>query len=269
LPGAVGGFFEEGFEGVQLAEAEFESQEAFGFEGGVGGGEEAAVDVEALDAGEEGGVGFVLEDLVGHGGGFVEGDVGWVGDDDVEGRGGLELRGGEEIGLEEGDAVGEVVACGVVLGDGEGRGVEVRGSDVGRGELGGEGEGNGARAGADVEYAGLAESRVGGYPAEDGFDEELGFGTGDEGVAGDLEHEAEELLVAGEVLDGFFGGAAGDEGAVGQEERGGELGVGVGDEPGTVAEEEVGEEGLGIAAIDGGGGFGESFAESHRAGDRG
>ena len=99
---------------------------------------------------------------------------------------------------------------------------------------------------------------------EDGFDEELGFGAGDEGVAGDAEVEAVELLVAGEVLDGLFGGAAGDEGAVGLEERGGELGFGVGEEPGAVAEEEMGEEGLGLAAVDGGGGFGEGVAEGHR-----
>jgi len=45
----------------------------------------------------------------------------------------------------------------------------------------------------------------------------------------------------------------------------------VGDEPGAVAEEEMGEEGLGLAAIDGGGGFGEGFAEGHKGrgvGDR-
>jgi len=72
----------------------------------VGCGEEAAVDVEALGAGEEGGVGLVLEDLVGHGGGFVEGDVGRIGDDDVEGGEGLNQGSGEEIGLEKGDAVG-------------------------------------------------------------------------------------------------------------------------------------------------------------------
>ena len=72
----------------------------------MGCGEEAAVDVEALGAGEEGGVGLVLEDLVGHGGGFVEGDVGRVGDDDVEGGEGLNQGSGEEIGLEKGDAVG-------------------------------------------------------------------------------------------------------------------------------------------------------------------
>jgi hypothetical protein len=264
LPGAVGGFFEEGAEGVELAEAELEGEEAFGFEGRVGGGKEAAVDVEALDAGEEGGVGFVLEDLVGHGGGFVEGDVGRVGDDDVEGWGGLELRGGEEIGLEEGDAVDQVVAGGVVFGDGEGGGVEVGGGDVGQGELGGKGECDGAGAGADVEDAGWGRSGAGGDPAEDSLDEEFGFGAGDEGVAGDTQHEAVELLMTDEVLDGFFGGAAGDEGAVGAEEGGGEFGVGVGDEPGAVAEEEMSEEGLGIAAIDGGGGFGEGFAEGHK-----
>ena len=103
-----------------------------------------------------------------------------------------------------------------------------------------------------------------GDPAEDGFDEQFGFGAGDEGVGGDAEHEAEEFLLAGEVLDGLFGGAAGDEGAVGFVEVGGEFGVGVGDEPGAVAEEEMGEEGFGLAAIDGGGGFGEGFAEGHK-----
>ena len=72
----------------------------------MGFGEKAAVDVEARGAGEEGGVGLVLEDLVGHGGGFVEGDVGRIGDDDVEGGEGLNQGSGEEIGLEKGDAVG-------------------------------------------------------------------------------------------------------------------------------------------------------------------
>ena len=234
----------------------------------MGCGEEAAVDVETLGAGEEGGVGFVLEDFVGHGGGFVEGDVGRVGDDDVEGREGLEQGRGEEVGLEEGDVVGEAEAGGVVLGDGKGRGVEVGSGDARGGKLGGECEGNGAGAGADVEDVGPAESGAGSNPVENGFNEELGFGAGDEGVGGDAEVEAVELLVAGEVLDGFLGGAAGDEGAVGAKEGGGELGVGVGDEPGAVAEEEVCEEGLGLAAIDGGGGFGEGFAESHKTGSR-
>jgi hypothetical protein len=165
--------------------------------------------------------------------------------------------------------VGEAQACGVVLGDGEGGGVEVGGRDAGGGEIGGECESDGSGAGTDVEDAGMAKGGACGDPVEDGFDELLGFGAGDEGVTGDAEVEAVELLHAGEVLDGFFGGATGDEGAVGEVEGGGELGVGVGDEPGAVAEEEMGEEGLGLAAIDGGGGFGEGFAESHKAGDGG
>jgi len=230
----------------------------------VGGGEEAAEDIEALSAGEEGGVRFVLEDLVGHGGGFVEGDVRRVGDDDVEGCERLDYGRGEEIGLEEGDSVGEAEVGGVLLGDGEGRGVEVGGGQAGGGEVGGECERDGAGAGADVEDVGVAQSWAGGDPVENGFDEELGFGAGDEGVAGDPEVEAVELLMGGEVLDGFSGGAAGDEGAIVVEECRGEFGVRVGDEPGAVAGEEMGEEGLGLAAIDGGGGFGEGFAENHK-----
>ncbi len=264
---------EEGGEVVGLAEAELEGEEAAGTEGGVGCGDEAAVDLKAGGAAEEGEVGLVVHDLGLEGGGLVDGDVRGVGDDDVEGRGGFELRGFEEIGGDEVDAVAEVEATGVVLGDGEGGGGEVGCGDVGGGQFGGEGESNGSGAGADVQDsegdAGSGEVWPGGDPVEDGFDEELGFGAGDEGVAGDAEREAVELLHAGEVLEGFFGGAAGGESAEGGEEVGGKVGVGVGEEPGAVAEEEVDEEGFGVAAGDAGGGFGDGFAESHKAGDRG
>ena len=214
-------------------------------------------------------MGFVLEDLVGHGGGFVEGDVGWVRDDDIERCEGLEQGRGEEVGLEKSDAVGKAKTGGVVLGDRQSRGVEVGGGDAGGGKVGGEREGDGASAGADIEYVGGAVGGAGGglgcNPMEDGLDEELGFGARDEGVAGDMEVEAVKLLLVGEVLDGLFGSPASDESAVGDVEVGGELGVGVGDEPSAVAEEDVGEERLGLAAIDGSGGFGEGFAKSHRA----
>ena len=45
---------------------------------------------------------------------------------------------------------------------------------------------------------------------EDGFDEVLGLGAGDEDGGGDLEGEAVELLLAGDVLDGFVVQAARD-----------------------------------------------------------
>ena len=48
---------EEGGDGVALAVADFEGEQAVGFERGVGLGDEAAVDVEAVGAGEEGGGG--------------------------------------------------------------------------------------------------------------------------------------------------------------------------------------------------------------------
>ncbi len=268
LPGAVGGLVEEGAEGFELAKAKFKGEQASGFEGGVGGGNEPAVDVEAMGAGEESGVGFVVKHFFGHGGGFVERNVRGIGDDDVEGCEGLEHGRGKEVGLEEGDAVGEAEAGGVLLGDGERGGVEIGCSEAGGGEFGGEGERDGAGAGTDVENVGLAVGCAGGGlcgdPVEDGLYEELGFGAGDESVAGDAEVEAVELLLAGEVLDGLLGDAAGDEGAVGLMYVRGEFGVGVSDEPGAVAEEEMGEQSLGLATIDGGGGFGEGFAEGHK-----
>ncbi len=231
----------------------------------MGGGDEAAVDVESGGAGEEGGVGFVAENLVGHGGGFVERDVGRVGYDDVEGRGGFELWGGEEVGLEEDDAVAEGEAACVVFGDGESGGVEVGGGDEGVGEVGGESEGDGAGARADVQDAGSGEVGAGGEGVEDGFDEEFGFGAGDEGVGGDAEVEAVELVRADEVLEGFFGCPAEDQGAEGGDDRGRELVVGVGDEPGAVAEEDVRQQRVGFAAGDVSGGFGEGVAEGHKA----
>ena len=75
---------EEGGDGVALVVAEFEGEEAVGFERGAGLGDEAAVDVEAVGAGKEGGGGFVVADLGVEGGAVGGGDVGRVGDDRVE-----------------------------------------------------------------------------------------------------------------------------------------------------------------------------------------
>jgi hypothetical protein len=255
---------EECAQGLALIEAEFEGEQAAGAERDEGLGDEAAVDVEACGAGEKGDVGFVVDDLGLHGGGVGEGDVGGVGDDDVEGRVGVEFA--EQIGLYEVDAVGEVESFGVVARYGESGGGDVGCGDAGGGEMRGEGEGYGSGAGADVEYA--ERGRCGwlrGDGVEDGFDEELGFGAGDEGVGGDAEGEAVEVLYAGEVLERLVGGSAEDEGVEGCEVVRAELGAGVGEEPGAIVGEEVGEEGLGVAAGDVGGGLVEGFAESHKA----
>jgi hypothetical protein len=209
---------EEVGEVVTLAVADLQGEETAGFEGGFGLRDEAAVDIETGRASKEGGGRFVVADLgvelVTVGGGDVRG----ITDDGVEGlrRGfGGDLEGGEEVGLEELDAIGEVVAVDVGLGDGEGFGREVEGCDVGVGEVSGDGDGDGSGAGADV---GEAEREVGvGFEVgEDGLDEVFGFGARDENGRGDLEGEAEELLLAGNVLDGFVAKAAGDGGLIGR-----------------------------------------------------
>lgn len=262
-----------------LAVADFEGEEASGLEGCVGLGDEAAVDVQAGGAGEESGVRLVVKDLRVEVCGVGFGDVGGVADDGVEGFGGVGCgfgvrEGGKEVRPEEVDAVGQMVLTGVGLGDVEGFGGDVEGGDAGLREVGGEGEGEGSGAGA---YVGDAQG-LGGEGlevGEDGFDEVLGFGTGDKDGGRDAEIEAVELLVAGDVLDGLAAEAAGDGGFVGGLVGGGEFAVRMGEEGGSGDVEDVEEEELGVATGLGeevgvagelGGGSGEGLAESHVCG---
>jgi hypothetical protein len=74
-------------DGVLLIVADFEGEEAVWFEGVVGLGNEAAVDVEAGFAGEECGGRLVVADLGMESGALGLGDVRRVADDGVEGLG--------------------------------------------------------------------------------------------------------------------------------------------------------------------------------------
>jgi hypothetical protein len=123
---------EEGAEGFVLAEAELEGEEAAGAESWVwwvakGLGDEAAVDVEAGGAGEEGGVGLVVTDFGVEGRGVGEGNVGRVGDDGIEGHR-LVGKCAEKIAMQEGDAVDDAVGEGVFVSDGQGRCRDVEGA---------------------------------------------------------------------------------------------------------------------------------------------
>src|ERR1035441_8968863 len=75
----------------------------------------------------------------------------------------------------------------------------------------GERDGDGSRAGADVEDL---EVRGGVELGEDGFDEKFGFGAGNENGGRDMERERIELLLAGNVLNGLVGEPAKDEALV-------------------------------------------------------
>ena len=121
--------------GFALAVADLEGEEAVGFQESVGLGDEAAVDVEAFGASEESGVGLVVADFGVEGGAVGLGDVGRVADDGVVG--GFVCDGSQEVGLEEGDAVGYVVGFCVRLRDFQCFGGEVEGGDLGLWEMDG------------------------------------------------------------------------------------------------------------------------------------
>ena len=86
----------------------------------------------------------------------------------------------------------------------QGGGRDIDGCDVGVGQMVSERDGDGSGAGADVEDI---ERRFVVEFAEDGFDEVLGLGARDEDGGRDVEGEAVELLLAGDVLDGLVGEA--------------------------------------------------------------
>jgi hypothetical protein len=260
-------------EGVMLAVTDLECEQAVGCKGGAGLGDEAAIDGEAILASEESRAWFVVADLGMEGCAVGFGNVGRVGDEYfvpfstgfAGGRGfwciALFAQAVEQVGFEEGDAAGQVMAGGVFTGDGERGGRDVGGGDLRLRQMVCERDGDRAGAGADVEDSqwnpwrfrsqifartvrhvwverGVSGSfDCGAFPqardrtfahddrvivvarigqlSEDGFDEVFGFRARDEDGGRDAEGEAEEFLLAGDVLDGFVVQAARDGGFIG------------------------------------------------------
>ena len=108
---------------------------------------------------------------------------------------------------------------------------------------------------------------------EDGLDEVLGLGAGDEDGGADVQRESIELLLAGDVLDGLVTQAAGDASFVVGLLAGREFAGGVSDHGDARNLQSVEEEQLGVAsggvaeARIGGelcGGSGDGLAEGHR-----
>src|ERR1039458_6861294 len=114
-------------DGVTLAVTDFEGEQASGFECGARLGDEAAIDFEAVRTGKERGGGFEVANLGMQSGAVGGGDVGRIGDDGVPPqraktarRGPRSVEGGfagcecvEQVGFDEADAAGEVVAGGI------------------------------------------------------------------------------------------------------------------------------------------------------------
>jgi hypothetical protein len=262
------GRFEERADSGETVVAEFDNEEAAGFEVTRGLRYELPVEFVAFFAAEEGGGGFVVADFgweVAH---LFSADVGRVGDYEIEEKrcttsGGSRER-VEQIGFEECDAIRKAEAGGAALGDDEGGGGDVGGVDQGAGEFFGECDGDAARAGADVDDGETFTGEFGiaaraefadGQAVESYFDEVLGFRARDEDVGSDFEFEAPEFLFAGEVLRGFAGGAAAEEREIRFDCLGIEDFFGVGVEPGAVAAGDVEEEEFGGECVGGDVGF--------------
>jgi len=198
-------------EGRGLSSANLEGDPCAGIEVGAGFGDEIADERGPVRAAIERGM-WIVTDLRREGGDLRGGDVGEVGDDEIVRAG----YGGEEVALDEADAVREGEAGGVLGGKGEGGWGDVDCVDLGVWPLGGESECDHAGAGAGVEDAGGFGGGEGGVGDEE-LDEVLRLGARDQGAFVAEEGAAMELGGAQEMLQGLAGGAAFHEEAEGVE----------------------------------------------------
>src|SRR5260370_20637873 len=151
------------------------------------------------------------------------------------------------------NAIGNAMALGVALSDGQGCGRNVGGVDRRGGKFLGESDGDAAGAGADVGdlEAFASEGLFAAGPAfangeavEGDFDDVFGFGAGNQDVGRYFKFEAPEFLLAGEVLRRFAVGTSRNQGEVSLGICAGDLLFGMRVEPGTVAAENVEEQKL-------------------------
>jgi len=203
---------EEQGESLALAVADLHGEQAARQERGASLWDQAAIDIETGGTGEESLSRLVVAHLRIEIGAVTFRNVRRIADDGVEEAEALLLgKTGEKVGRMKSDAVGEVVRGGVFAGYDERLGRDVDGGDPGLRQVGCERQRDGSGAGAHVKDVDRA---VVGETAEHRLDEVLGLGPGNERGWSDLELEAEELLLAGDVLDGLVAEPAGDGGVI-------------------------------------------------------
>jgi hypothetical protein len=179
-------------------------------------------------------------------------------------RSGAGLEIGEQVALDESDAVGNGVALGVEACKGEGIGGDVQSGDAGGREAHGEGHGDTAGAGANVEDVQghrvlphprplPAPLRFGGCSAisrwERGvqrhFDQQFGFRARDEDAGVHQEVEVAKLAVAGEVGQWLACGHARDQRLIVGEQVGRDDVFGPGEQLSARDAEDVRQQGFG------------------------
>ena len=135
-------------------------------------------------------------------------DVWRVGDNDVQFR--------TRVVLKPAHTVGNAVTAAITLDNRASPWGNIKRPHVGLRVMRGKGNGDSTRSGANVRNSDGKKDVLCGYglsrkPAEDAFNEELGFRARDKNVRSDLKGKTVELLLAGQVLQRFVGGAALDE----------------------------------------------------------
>ena len=189
---------------VGLTESEFEQQQAAGSKTRFRLRQESSNHVEAVVAGEERGCGLVVDHLRLQRRSIAFGDVGRVGNDQIE----RTIESVEQIGAAEPDAVGHPVPRGVAARDLERQLRRIGGDDRDGGSLVRDRHRHAAAAGADV---GDVRRRVARNLGERQFDEQLRLRTGDQHRGRHLEPESPEFFVPDDVRERFVRHAAIDE----------------------------------------------------------
>ena len=201
-----------------LVEGDFEIDASALYESICGTFQYTAVEEEAVGAAVEGYEGFVVFHAAIEGFDVGGGDVGRVGDDQLEGLGIDTVdEGCIEIALFDGDTAGEAEAFDVTAGDDDGFFAEIGGDDDRVFEMMADGGGDATAAGAEVEDAGRFHAGGVAGELEDIFHQRFGVGAGDEDVAIDFKFEVKKVCGSGEVFNRLLLCGALDEGAEGGE----------------------------------------------------
>ena len=192
---------EEMYKRLLLSVTDLEREQSARFKCSVSLGDQPTVDFESGIAGKKGDGWFEIAYLGMKVGTVARGDIRWVAYDGIEASGQAFLRqASKEVGQNKMHTLFQMMIGSILPGHLERLGGEVDRRDSGLRQMGCKCQRNGSGSCADVEDMDRLVVR---QPPKDSFNEMLCLRTGNQCGRGDIEGQAEELLLAGDVLDGF------------------------------------------------------------------
>ena len=192
---AIAGRAQQRADGVGLIVTMFQQQGAARFQKVAGFGDDSAQRRQPIRAGGQRQAGFVAQVALPEMR-VVLGDVGRVADDEVVAL--VWRQRCEPVALKQAKIAG-AQPFGIGLGDGERLGADIDGYDSRTGPLDGEGDGDDPTAGAQIERVG---GSVCGQRGKSEFNQQFGFGAGNEHARSHPKRARPEFALAGQVGDG-------------------------------------------------------------------